>query len=167
MSSNAPSPVFYTVLQRKLHWMVIVLLAGQYLLQGFMRDALSTIDAGNTLGFTEFLVTTLHTWGGAGIAVLMLWRWQLRTRTVPLNGGRLSRRHHMLVKIHHVSLYVTTIGMALTGGMHYYLGWQFAERWHELGKWLLLGLVLVHVCGAVWHARLNSTVLRRMMGRGS
>lgn len=167
MSSATPSPVFYTVLQRKLHWLVIILLFSQYLLQGLMRDALAAIEAGATLGFSEFVVTTVHTWGGVTIAALMLWRWQLRKRQVPLNGGHMARNFQKLVKIHHISLYVVTVAMAATGGIHYYLGWQIAGRWHELGKWVLVGLVLTHIGGALWHARKDNSVLRRMMGGNS
>ena len=42
-----------------------------------------------TLNFVQFLVTTLHTWSGITIAIVMLWRWQLRSRVVPLNGGHM------------------------------------------------------------------------------
>jgi len=31
----------------------------------------------------------------------------------------------------------------------------------------LLGLILIHIAGALWHLRQGSTVLRRMMGRNS
>ncbi len=165
MSRAGLSPVFYTVLQRRLHWVVIVILLVQYLLQGPMRDALAAIEQGETLGFVQFLVTTTHTWGGISIAAIMLWRWQLRKRAVPLNGGRMSQRLQRWVTIHHASMYVTVGVMAASGAMHYYLNLGFAARWHELGKWLLLALVVIHVIGALLHARDGGMVLRRMMGK--
>ena len=161
------SPVFYTLLQRRLHWIVLVLIAGQYALQGAMRDALAAIDRHETLGFTDFLVTTTHSWSGICIAAIMLWRWKLRKRKVPLNGGHLSHALARIVKIHHVSLYVVIVAMALSGALHYYVGWQMAARWHELGKWLLLVLISFHVAGAVMHALKDHKVLQRMMGRDS
>lgn len=57
--------------------------------------------------------------------------------------------------------------MALCGACHYYLGWELAARLHELGKWLLLGLIGVHIAGAVSHLGNGNTVLQRMMGRDS
>lgn len=167
MSQEPISPVFYSVLQRRLHWLVIVLLAGQFSLQGPMRDALAAIDRNETLGFIDFLITTTHTWSGICIAAIMLWRWKLRSRKVPLNGGHLSQGLVTIVKIHHVSLYVVIIAMAISGALHYYAGWQIAARWHELGKWLLLVLILFHVAGAFIHAFQGHTVLHRMMGRNS
>ncbi len=165
MTREDLSPDFYTVLQRRLHWLVIVLLLVQYLLQGPMRDALAAIEREESLGFVHFLVTTAHTWGGISIALIMLWRWQLRRRAVPLNGGRMSQQLQRLVTIHHISIYVTIGVMAVSGAMHYYLGLSFAARWHELGKWLLLALIVVHIAGAALHARRDSTVLLRMMGK--
>lgn len=165
MTREGLTPDFYTLLQRRLHWFVIVMLLGQYLLQAPMRDALEAIEREETLGFVQFLVTTAHTWGGISIAAIMLWRWQLRKRHVPLNGGQLSRRLQRLVTIHHISMYVTIGLMASTGAMHYYLGLGFAARWHELGKWLLLALIALHVLGALVHVRSGNRVLQRMMGK--
>lgn len=167
MSSTTDSKVFYTVLQRRLHWLVILLLLSQYLLQGPMREAIAAIERQETLGFTPFLVTTAHTWGGICIAAIMLWRWQLNKPAVPLNGGHLSPGRTRWVRVHHVSLYALTFLMATTGAMHYYLGWSFAARWHELGKWMLLLLIFIHIAGALSHLGQGDTVLRRMMGRNS
>lgn|GEM_PF-754973 len=167
MNSEVSEPTFYTVLQRRLHWLVIVLLTLQFALQQPMQNALAEIERNEPLGFIEFLVTTVHTWGGISIALIMVWRWMLRRREVPLNGGCLPRTLERLVKMHHVSLYVVVIAMAGSGAMHYYAGVQAAARWHELGKWLLLALIGVHVAGAAIHAFQGHTVLQRMMGRGS
>lgn len=167
MSDKAGPAMFYTLLQRRLHWLVIVLLLGQFVLQAPMRDAIRAIEQQETLGFVQFMVTTAHTWGGVAIAAMMLWRWQLRKRAVPLNGGHLSQKQIRWVTVHHLSLYAVTIFMATSGAMHYYLGWSFAARWHELGKWVLLVLIVIHVAGALSHLKRGSTVLSRMMGRNS
>lgn len=168
MSNNSePEPVFYTPLQRRLHWLVLVLLLVQYGLQLPMISAMTAIEDHQTLTFTQFLVATVHTWGGGCIAAIMCWRWQLRRRTVPLAAGRLSVLRARWVRIHHVTLYAMVIVMALSGACHYYLGWAFAARWHELGKWLLLALIGVHIAGALSHVGDGSRVLQRMMGRNS
>jgi len=167
MPADHAPPIFYTALQRKLHWVVIVLLASQYAFQGFMRDALAVIERQETLSLVPFLVSIVHTWGGATIAVLMMWRWRLRKRAVPLNGGDLTLSKARWVSIHHHSLYLVTVTMAASGALHYYVGVPLAARWHELGKWLLLGLIVIHIIGALSHVGSGNRVLQRMMGRDS
>jgi len=88
---------------------VIILLALQFALQGAMREAMASVERQETLGFVEFLVTTIHTWSGIGIAALMLWRWQLRRRAVPVGGGKLSPGLTKFVRFYHQNLYVFII----------------------------------------------------------
>lgn len=166
--SDSPEAVnFYTRLQRRLHWLVLVLVLLQYGLQSPMKEAMGVIEKDEALNFGQFLVTTWHTWSGLSIAAIMLWRWQLRRRRVPLAAGTLSSRHEMLARWHHVSLYVALVSMAFTGALHYYLGVEQAAQWHEWGKWLLLLLIGVHIAGALVHVGRGDTVFQRMMGRGS
>lgn len=128
---------------------------------------MEAIEDDQTLGFTAFLVTSIHSWSGISIAALMLWRWQLRKRYVPLNDGKLSSGKAQWVTIHHTSLYVAVVLMAFAGALHYYLEWPLAAQIHKQGKWVLAGLIFVHVLGAVVHSRGGGNVLRRMMGRNS
>lgn len=167
MSSVSKPVIFYTLLQRRLHWLVLLLVLGQYLLQWPMQRAMVAIERQETLSFLQFLVATVHTWGGIAIAALMLWRWQLRRRRVPVATGTLGPGRERLVHMHHVSLYVALVLMAFTGVLHYYLGVEVAARWHEWGKWLLAALIGIHVVGALSHLRHEQSVLHRMMGRGS
>jgi len=165
MSGNSDNVIFYTPLQRRLHWLVLLLVIVQYSLQVPMERALEAIERQETLGFLSFLVTTVHTWGGIAIAAIMIWRWQLRKTVVPLADGTLSARQNCLVRWHHVSLYGVLLLMALTGVLHYYFGFVPAGRWHEWGKWLLAVLIGIHVAGALSHGRPGLKVLHRMMGR--
>lgn len=167
MSSSADGTIFYTPLQRRLHWLVLLLLIVQYALQIPMKASLAAIDRQETLTFFQFLVTTVHTWGGISVAAIMIWRWQLRRRAVPLAGGGLSAVHERWVRWHHTSLYAVLMLMVLTGVLHYYFGFRPAGRWHEWGKWLLAVLVGVHVVGALSHGSRGRKVLQRMMGRDS
>lgn len=167
MSDHPPAEIFYTTLQRRLHWAVFVLIVIQYLAQDAMRDALHAIEQQEPLRFSQFAITTLHTWGGTCVAALMIWRWQLRKRRVPLDGGLMTQSRVRWVTAHHLGLYLVVLMMAVTGAMHYYLGWAAAARWHELGKWFLLAMIAVHVLGALSHLGSGGKVLQRMMGRGS
>lgn len=167
MSDHRSVATFYTALQRRLHWAVFVLICIQYLAQDAMHDALHAIEQQEPLRFSQFAITTLHTWGGISIAALMLWRWQLRKRRVPLNGGLMTQARARWVTVHHLGLYAVVLLMALSGAMHYYLDWGLAGRWHELGKWFLLAMIAIHVLGALSHLGSGEKVLQRMMGRGS
>jgi cytochrome b561 len=157
-----PAP-FYTRLQRRLHWLVIIMLIMQFSLQIPMSSAMAAVERGETLGFVAFIVTTLHTWCGISISGIMLWRWRLRRREVPLAAGDLSSLRTKIVRLHHSSLYVVVVVMALTGAGHYYLEIEVAAVLHEWGKWLLLGLVGVHIAGALTHIRHGSRIFQRMM----
>jgi cytochrome b561 len=167
MSVATESALFYTRLQRRLHWLVIVMLILQFSLQGPMSEAMAAVERGETLGFIAFLVTTLHTWSGISIAAIMLWRWRLRLRRVPLAGGTLSTLRSKVVRLHHTALYVVVVMMAMSGAVHYYFEIEVAAVWHEWGKWLLVGLIGVHIAGALTHIRNGSSVFQRMMGPGS
>ena len=158
---------FYTKLQRRLHWLVIILLVLQFSLQGPMADAMTAIARGESLGFLAFIVTTIHTWSGITIAAVMLWRWKLSRRRVPLAAGKMSLRRSKFVRLHHLGLYGAVTLMALTGAVHYYLEIEVAAVFHEWGKWLLLGLIGVHIAGALTHIGNGSRVFQRMMGPGS
>lgn len=166
---SAPNePVnFYTPLQRRLHWLVIILLALQYALQIPMSEAMSRVAQQQDLNFVDFLVTTWHTWSGISIAAIMVWRWQLRRRVVPVGAGKLSPIRSKLVRLHHIGLYVVVGVMAVTGALHYYLGVELAGICHEFTKWLLLGLIGVHIAGAITHIGNGDRVFQRMMGKES
>ncbi len=167
MHQSDASPASYTSLQRRLHFLVLLLIAAQYLFQGPMRNALEQIESGADLSFAGFLVTTVHTLGGALIAAAMLWRWRLaRQNPVPIAAARLGDKASCYIRIHHQLFYVMVPIMVISGALHYYLGWQSAGRWHELGKWGLAALIGVHVAGALWHVVTgHREVFSRMMGR--
>lgn len=161
--ATEPTP-FYTQLQRRLHWLVIIMLIVQFSLQIPMANAMAAVERGETLGFVAFIVTTLHTWSGISIGAIMLWRWQLSRRQVPLAAGTLSPLRSKIVRLHHQALYLAVLMMVLSGAGHYYFEIEIAALWHEWMKWLLLGLVGVHIAGALTHIRNRSRVFQRMMG---
>ncbi|MFT5893994.1 MAG: cytochrome b561 [bacterium] len=167
MSVSTESVPFYSQLQRRLHWLVIIMLMLQFSLQIPMSSAMAAVERGETLGFVAFIVTTLHTWCGISIAAIMLWRWQLSRRRVPLAAGKLSPLRSKIVRLHHLGLYVVVVMMALSGATHYYFDIEVAAVWHEWGKWLLLGLIGVHIAGALMHIRNGGRVFQRMMGPDS
>lgn len=156
----------WSVLQRRLHWGVAVLVAIQYLSQDAMRDAMSLITTGSAPGFGTFLVTTLHVWGGAAIALAVIWRVRLRSwRAVAGTRGLLP----LAALVNHMLLYLMLVFMATSGVLHYGLEVDAAADWHARGKWVLAGLLGMHLAAALWHAAIKrddvlSAMLRSKRG---
>lgn len=157
----------WTSLQRRLHWLVALLVLGQYLAQRSVREASAAAAAGDAVGLGGFVAITLHVWGGTALAALVLWRLALRRRRpVPVAGGRLGPRARRLVALHHGVLYGVLLAMASSGALSYYGGWESASRWHEIGKWVLGAAVAVHLGGVLWHlVRGDGEILRNMWPR--
>ncbi len=142
----------YTAVQRKLHWVVVLLISSQYLLQVPMRAAMANLERNQTLGAVDFLVTTIHTWGGAAAGAIMVYRLWLRVqRPVPVGAGTLHGPWRWLASGMHWAFYALVLFMVLTGLLHYYLELERAANWHEKGEWLLLGLIGAHVLAALLH----------------
>ena len=159
-------------------------MALQFALQGPMRRAVDALDAGE-VGALGFLVTTVHSWTGATIALLLAWRVALRRgrardaagregRDVPDAGagpagprpGLPARLRRAVAAANHASLYLVTGSMAASGALHWYGGVESAARWHGILKWVLAGLVALHVAAALWHALVRrDDILPAMAGR--
>jgi len=158
----------YSALQRRLHWVVVVLVALQYLLQSPMRAAMSSLHKNIPVSGVDFLVTTLHTWGGAAIGAIMVYRlWLRRQNPVPAGAGQLQGKAQLVASGVHWGFYAALFFMVVTGTLHYYLGLHWAASWHERGEWLLLVLIGVHGLAALLHHFWKKDdVLRQMWGSG-
>lgn len=156
----------YSALQQKLHWVVVVLVGLQYLLQAPMRAAMSAHNDNIPLGGVEFLVTTLHTWGGSAIGAIMVYRLWLRVqKPVEVGGGRLQGMARLIASGMHWGFYVLLLFMVATGTLHYYFELHWVASWHERGEWLLLGMIVVHGLAALLHHFWKKDdVLRQMCG---
>lgn len=129
-----------------------MLVACQYILQSPMRSAMENLQHDVTLSAMDFLVTTLHTWGGAAIGAIMVYRLWLRTQNpVPVGAGNLAGTWRALALCVHWAFYGLLFFMVTTGSLHYYFGWHSLASWHERGEWLLLALILIHILAALLH----------------
>lgn len=171
--STPPDPIdapassqAFSRLQRRLHWLVAVLLGLQFGLQAPMRDAVRTLTAGGDIGASGFLATTVHTWSGGAVGLMILWRLKLRydrRGTGPTTAGLFGH----IARLNHVALYATVLVMVTSGSAYWYFGVEPARQWHQAGKWVLAALVSLHVVAAAWHALvLRDDVFRRMTSRG-
>ena len=156
----------------------------QYALQAPMRRAVEGIDAGG-VGALDFLVTTVHTWSGATIGLLLAWRLAVRrararekvrdgaSGAVPADRrgavppGTGARLRWIVAATNHALLYLVTGAMVGSGALHWYAGVEAAARWHAILKWALAGLAAVHVAAALWHALVRrDDIVPAMTGRG-
>ncbi len=156
----------YSAVQRRLHWVVVALVALQFALQSPMKSAMEGLESGAAVSAVDFLVTTLHTWGGAAIGAIMVYRLRLRwQRPVPVGAGGLVGWSKKSASAVHWLFYVVLLFMAMTGVLHYYFEWPTAASWHGWGKWILLGLIAVHGLAALLHLLYKKdAVMRQMWG---
>jgi len=90
-----------------------------------MRAAMADLQHNVTLSAVDFLVTTLHTWGGAAIGVIMAYRLWLRLQNpVPVGAGQLSGAWRSIVLAAHWAFYGLLFFMVISGSLHYYFGWH-------------------------------------------
>lgn len=156
----------YSVLQQKLHWAVVILVGVQYLLQSPMRAAMANHSDHISLSGIDFLVTTLHTWGGAVIGAIMVYRLMLRVQNpVEVGAGGVKGLYRVVASGMHWGFYVLLLFMVVTGSLHYYFDLHGLAIWHERGEWLLLGMIVVHGLAALLHHFWKKDdVLRQMCG---
>lgn len=152
----------YSPLRRRLHWIVAVLVGIQYLWQDSLGATMAMLGENRTPDAGQFLVITLHTWGGLLLAALVIWRIRLRLGEAHAERVPVSR----LAAAQHWLLYVTLAVMSATGALHYYDLLDAGADWHRAGKWLLGALVLLHGLAALWHhlVRRDQVLIRMLRG---
>lgn len=177
--STRPSPSRYSSAAIFLHWTLALLLAFQLSL-GWRLETLE--------GLPQFVAYQLHKTVGISILLLSVARLAIRLfmrRPAPFPQPRpLS----LLAEAVHWGLYVVMIGGPITGWIivstakikvqtmffgvlpwpHLPVGpgWHDpAEAAHSLIGWLLVGLVVLHVAGALKHHILREDLIGRMMPR--
>jgi cytochrome b561/polyisoprenoid-binding protein YceI len=179
MSDFAPQPARYSSAAIFLHWTLALLLFFQLSL-GWRLEELE--------GLPQYVAYQLHKSVGISILLLSLARLAIRLvvkRPAPVVQPPLFA---FLASAVHVLLYVVMIGGPITGWIivstakikvqtmlfgtipwpHLPLGpgWNDpAEAAHSLIGWLLVGLVVLHVAGALKHHIERHDVIGRMMPR--
>ncbi len=164
---------------KSLHWLVVLLVLGQFVLASIAADLplgmekIATLARHKSLGITILLLATLR----------VLWRFANPTPAPPAASRRWER---LLASAVHVGLYATLFLMPLSGWMmssarNFPVSWfglvtlpdlvgadpRTFERLHEVHEslaTLLVVLAAAHVAGALRHHFLKQDdVLRRML----
>lgn len=156
-----PASLAYTRSQIALHWVIAVLIAGQYLLSEGIEDAWRARMDGS-LPNEPF--PNPHAIVGFVILLLTLWRLVLRLR----HGAPALPAHEPAVLRAvaggtHLAFYALLIGMPISGALAWVLGLHLPAEAHEVAGKIMLALIALHVAGAiaqkVW---LKSDVMARM-----
>lgn len=163
--SSPASPVNFSVAQRVIHWLTVLLIAWQFIAASGFDAAKAARQAGTALDGTSIFLIQSHFVVGFAILALVLCRlWLRRTQGVPAEPEGEPPLLKLLAKVTHVGLYVVLLAMPLSGIAFKYLGLDFAHFPH-VGplKGLMILLIVLHVAGALVHQFYWKTdVLKRM-----
>tara|TARA_R110002126_G_scaffold290914_2_gene449504 strand:+ start:21323 stop:21853 length:531 start_codon:yes stop_codon:yes gene_type:complete len=169
LNHSADKPDRWTRLNISLHWLIVVLMAIQYLIGEWMVSFFDGGLEGKAMDFGTRFFGTLHIVFGLLIlaaAVLRLWDRLAHGRPRLWEGE--PNWASALARITHFGLYVLLLAMPVAG----FIAWWFGNAWlgdqHVLASNILIALIALHVVGALTnHFWFKTDVLRRMMpGQG-
>ncbi len=166
--SSPASPVNFSVAQRAVHWVTVLLIVWQFIAaSGF--DAAKAARKAEVApdGFTIFLVQSHFIAGFAILALLFCRLWLRATQGAPAEPENEPAIFKFLAKVTHVGLYVVLFAMPVSGIAMKYFGLEFAHFPH-VGplKGLMMLLIALHVGGALVHQFIWKTDVLARMTRG-
>jgi len=158
-------PAGFTRTQVILHWVVVVLIAFQYLASEGIETAWRAYRNGT---FTQADFSTLalmHLASGSLVLILVIWRLILRARYgAPPPDPAEPALLQLLAKIVHLAIYALIVVLPISGLIGWIGGVGGAIRVHLIAKTILLPLIGLHVIGALVHHFIWKTdVLKRML----
>jgi cytochrome b561 len=169
----------YGVVAQSLHWLIVILVAVQFMLGITAHDLPISLE--------RLVLLTRHKAFGMTILMLMLLRlaWRLYSASPALPAGmdRLQRR---LAELSHVLLYILLLTMPVVGWLsssasNLTVSWfglfhfpnlvspdpalaKSMKALHIALAWVLLALISVHAAAALWHQFVRKDgVLMRML----
>jgi len=145
-----PLPSAYSRLQIRLHWLVFGLLVLQYLLHEPITEAFDMLEDGLIPDFDPLVAA--HVFGGFLLFVLTAARLYLRKeRGVPPLPEVDPPLQRMAAHVTHYSLYALLIAMPISGAVAWFRANEAAADAHSVMRVILLGLIALHVAGALYH----------------
>jgi cytochrome b561 len=157
----------YSKLQIALHWLIVVLVAAQFVTAGAMEQFFDKAeDARELAGFPTDREAIAHAIGGGTILVLMLVRVGLRVAYgAPPPPPTLTRALQLVSRATHYAFYLLLVTLPATGMAALYINSEAGDL-HLLLKNVLLILIAAHIAGTLTHAFiLKDGVIRRMLPR--
>lgn len=159
-------PNGYSAIQIAAHWMVVLLVIVQLISGDAMAEFFDTLIRTQAEGTRPGLGNAVwHVVSGALILAAMLIRLAMRlTHGVPPDSPASPGWDRMLARLVHGALYVVLLAMPLVGAAAYLIPSETLGELHESAVPVLLGLVILHVLGALYHQFvLKDRLIRRMM----
>ncbi|MEQ8374973.1 MAG: cytochrome b/b6 domain-containing protein [Roseibium aggregatum] len=148
----------YTRLQIVLHWLVVILIAGQW----YTSSAIPrTHDPFLAPSRTDLLLHMVHNYSGMLIGGLMVIRLGLWLLNPPRRETGLRSWQTSAASTVHWALYLSVLGQASTGFVSSYL-WQGAVPFHKMFWNLTMALVGLHVAAAIYHLARGDEVVVKM-----
>lgn len=157
----------YSAAQISLHWIVAVLVAGQYLFKDNISSAWEAYTQGQEIAFSPLVFA--HVAGGVLILAFVLWRLALRlTRGVPPAPENEPGPLKILSHVAHWGFYAVLAAMSVTGGMMWFGDIAAAAQAHNVLKVILLAMIALHVLAVPFHRIvLKNNVMQRMIRPGA
>jgi len=165
-----PDTDAYTATQVRLHWIIAILLAGQYLLNEGIEAAWEGRLDGS---IPNEPFPNPHAIVGILILLLTLWRIGLRLRHgAPALPGEEPQGLKIVARATHFAFYALLIAMPTSGALAWVAGLDLPAEAHEVAAKVMMALIVLHVAGALVQQFVQRTdvVLRmspsRMFRRG-
>lgn len=152
----------YSRTQIALHWVILLLIAAQFLFHDAIADGWDKIEDGLEVGFSPMIAQHIAT--GVLILILLIWRIVLRVKhgapEIPADEPAVLK---LVARATHGLLYLLLLLLPLSGIAAWFGGAEQAAEGHEVMKTLLLVVIGLHVLGALYQQFvLKSDVLGRM-----
>ena len=153
----------YSAAQIRLHWIVALLVAGQYIFKDSIAAAWDAYTRGQEISFSPLVFA--HVAGGMLILAFVVWRLALRfSRGVPPAPENEPGPLKTLSHVAHWGFYALLAAMTVTGGLTWFADVAAAAQAHNVLKVALLALIVLHVLAIPFHRIvLKNNVMQRMI----
>ncbi len=157
------APQGYSLVQIVLHWAIAALVVVQLLFNDDVQDAFR--DRSDGRPFDGESGAMVHIVVGLTIFALALLRLAIRFgRGVPEPHSSNPPLVNFAGHAAHVLLYAFLFAMPLTGALAWFTGLELSAELHELGRLILIPLILLHALGALAeHFLFHTNSLIRML----
>lgn len=151
----------YTKTQILLHWIIAALVLLQLIFGESIAETIEAAEKGISASPFDQFFGGVHYWAGIAILALVavrLWLRAVNGAPPPSSDGWMSAA----AKLSHAIFYIVLILMPVTGLLAFYIGDPYGEI-HEVGKPILIVLITLHACAAIYHQYwLKDGTLRRI-----
>lgn len=154
----------YSASQIALHWIIVVLVAFQFLAHNAIEASWRAFQNGEVPPESATVLTYMHISVGLAVLLCMLCRIYLRlTRGAPSPPVDEPRILKIVSEAVHGMIYILLLLLPISGAVAWFFDASPAATAHVLMEKLLLGLIAAHIGGALFqHLIRRSDVVMRM-----